>query len=91
MPSLTRVVPAILTDNPEALETMVRQAESFTAYVQFDIMDGQFVPSRSIGWQHLASLNTGLLWEAHLMTLHPEDYLESFRKAGAQNGSVESS
>ena len=84
MTEFTRVVPAILTNDPKALETMVRQAETFTDYVQFDIMDGQFVPSRSITWEHLASLNTKLGWEAHLMVLHPEDYLPGFHQAGAQ-------
>jgi len=80
----TKVVPAILTDDPVALETMLRQAESFTTYVQLDIMDGQFVPSRSITWEHLASLPIKLSWEAHLMVLHPENYLQGFRQAGAQ-------
>jgi len=80
----SQVVPAILTDDPKALETMVRQAETFTTYVQFDIMDGLFVPSRSITWKHLASLPMNLSWEAHLMVEHPEDYLEGFWQAGAQ-------
>ncbi len=84
MTRLTRVMPAILTNDPKALETMVRQAEAFTNYVQFDIMDGQFVPSQSITWEHLASLSMKLNWEAHLMVLHPEDYLQGFRQAGAQ-------
>ena len=85
MARLTRLVPAILTDDPKAMETMVRQAETFTTYVQFDIMDGQFVPSRSINWEHLAALPiVGLSWEAHLMVLRPEDYLEGFQRAGAQ-------
>ena len=84
MAKLTQVVPAILTDDPKALETMVRQAESFTNYVQFDIMDGQFVPSHSITWQHLASLPMKLRWEAHLMVLHPEDHVPGFHQAGAQ-------
>lgn len=79
-----RIVPAILTDNPQALETMVRQAESFTDYVQFDIMDGQFVPTRSITHHHLAALNTRLSWEAHLMVQNPERYLPGFRQAGAK-------
>lgn len=79
-----RVVPAILTNDPKALETMVRQAETFTTYVQFDIMDGQFVPSQSITLEHLVSLSVKLRWEAHLMVLHPEDYLQGFRQAGAQ-------
>ena len=79
-----RVVPAILTEDPSALETMVRQAETFTDYVQFDMMDGQFVPSRSITREHLAGLRTKLSWEAHIMVLRPEDYLESLRQAGAE-------
>ena len=81
---MTKVVPALLTDDPKALETMVRQAETFTDYVQFDIMDGQFVPSRSITCDNLATLPMKLSWEAHIMVQHPEDYLESFWKAGAQ-------
>jgi len=80
----TQVVPAILTEDPKALETMVRQAEGFTTYVQFDIMDGRFVPSRSITCEHLATLPMKLSWEAHLMVDSPEDYLEDFRQAGAQ-------
>jgi ribulose-phosphate 3-epimerase len=79
-----RVVPAILTDDPKALKTMVHQAESFTDYVQFDIMDEQFVPSQSITYKHLAALTTKLKWEAHLMIKHPEDYLEGFQQAGAK-------
>ncbi len=79
-----QTVPAILTDDPKALETMVRQTETFTSYAQFDIMDGQFVPSRSITCEHIAKLATKLNWEAHLMVLHPEAYLEDFQRAGAQ-------
>ncbi len=79
-----RVVPAILTEDPKALATMIRQAESFTTYVQFDIMDGHFVPSRSITRKHLAALPIKLTWEAHLMVEHPEDYLKDLRRAGAQ-------
>ncbi len=79
-----RIVPAILTDDPRALETMVRQTEEFTSYAQFDVMDGQFVPSRSVTCEQIARLKTKLTWEAHLMVLHPETCLEDFRRAGAQ-------
>jgi len=84
MTKLTRVVPAILTDDPKALEAMVRQSEVFTDYVQFDIMDGHFVPSQSITREHLGSLSMKLSWEVHLMVLHPEEHLKSFHQAGAQ-------
>jgi len=79
-----RTVPAILTDDPKALEKLVSQTETFTHYAQFDIMDGQFVPSRSVSCEQIAGLKTKLAWEAHLMVLHPEDCLEDFHKAGAQ-------
>ena len=79
-----RVVPSILTDDLEALRKMVRQAETFTDWVQFDIMDGKFVLSHSITDEHIASLKTKLRWEAHLMVQHPEKYLKGFRQVGAQ-------
>jgi ribulose-phosphate 3-epimerase len=84
MTRIVSMVPAILTDDPQALKTMVRQAEAFCDYVQFDIMDGRFVPSQSIKCEHIAALNTTLSWEAHLMVEKPEDYATDFMKAGAQ-------
>lgn len=81
---IRKVVPAILTEDPKALKTMVYQAESFVGYVQFDIMDGRFVPSRSITYQDLMELPIKISWEAHLMVERPENYLKSFMKAGAQ-------
>lgn len=83
MSSAPRVVPAILTDSPEDLAKMLRQAESFTDYAQVDIMDGQFVPSRSIGWAELVPLKINICWEAHLMVVRPEEQFEGFQKAGA--------
>ncbi len=79
-----QTVPAILTDDPMALENMVRQTEAFTSYAQFDIMDGKFVPSLSVSCEQIAQLKTTLNWEAHLMVLHPEDCLGNFKQAGAQ-------
>ncbi|MFC1951510.1 ribulose-phosphate 3-epimerase [Chloroflexota bacterium] len=84
MTKFGRVVPAILTDDPSALEAMVCQAETFTTHVQLDFMDGRFVPSRSITLEHLADLSIKLNWDAHLMVLFPEDYLEDLQQAGAQ-------
>jgi ribulose-phosphate 3-epimerase len=82
MTRFSKVVPAILTDDPESLEVMIRQAEAFTGYVQVDIMDGQFVPSRSITVKHLHDITIKLEWEAHLMVMSPENYFEEFRRAG---------
>ena len=84
MSRLSRVVPAILTEDPEALATMIRQSETFTDYVQVDVMDGHFVPSRSITWEHLAALSIKVNWEAHLMVNRPDDCLSNYQKAGAR-------
>jgi len=78
-----RIIPAILTDNPQTLESMVRQSATFTDYVQIDIMDGQFVPSHSVTWQQLSSIPIGIDWEAHLMINKPEEQLKHFKQAGA--------
>ncbi len=84
MSRLAKVVPAILTDDPGDLVAMVHRAEGFATWVQFDIMDGQFVPSRSITCQHLAGVSMKLGWEVHLMVKQPEEHLECFKQAGAQ-------
>jgi ribulose-phosphate 3-epimerase len=84
MSSSIRCVPAILTDDPIDLGKMVLLTETFTDFAQFDIMDGRFVPSQSVSCKQIASLGTRLAWEAHLMVLHPESYLEEFKQAGAQ-------
>lgn len=84
MSHIIQTVPAILTDDPGALETMVRQTETFTSRAQFDIMDGRFVPSRSVTCEHIAGLAPKLDWEAHLMVLNPETYLKDFQRAGAE-------
>jgi len=83
MKQSARIVPAILTDNPQTLQTMLRQAAAFTDYVQIDIMDGKFVPSRSITWEQIVGVPAGLKWEAHLMVEKPESYLMYYQKAGA--------
>jgi ribulose-phosphate 3-epimerase len=80
---VVRIVPAILTADSAALEKMVRQAETFCDYVQFDIMDGDFVPSRSISAGDIAALRTTLAWEAHLMVRRPQTYFAGFKQAGA--------
>jgi ribulose-phosphate 3-epimerase len=83
MAKLIRVVPAVLTEDSKALARMVRQAETFCDYVQFDIMDGRFVPSHSIGCADIAALHPKIRWEAHIMVADPASYATDFRAAGA--------
>ena len=84
MESEVEIIPAILTDNPVALERMVQRVSKFASYVQFDIMDGNFVPSKSITTEHLNRLEIGFHWEAHLMVNEPELYFAPMKRAGAK-------
>jgi len=80
---VSRIVPAILTDDPKALKTMAQQAAGFADFVQIDIMDGQFVPSHSVTWQNLIGTPLKFKWEAHIMVNHPEEQIAGFKGAGA--------
>ncbi len=84
MNKISRVVPAILTDDCKTLETLIRQSEGFASYVQFDFMDGKFVPSVSVSCESLTGFSMKFDWEAHLMVEKPESCFEVLREAGAQ-------
>ena len=81
---MTKIVPAILTNDSADLEVKIRQAEQFTDIAQIDIMDGKFVPSRSIGSEDLKKIKTRLYLEVHIMAVDPERYFQGFTEAGAK-------
>lgn len=70
-----KIVPAILAENYADFLMRLRQAESFTDYVQIDLMDGSFVPSLSFPAENLNGLRTSLSFEVHLMVKHPFAYM----------------
>ena len=78
-----RVVPAILTDSKSELSHMVSLANGFAPFVQVDLMDGVFVPSRSVEIDDLRNQGIEFKWEAHLMVAHPLLHLEALRNLGA--------
>jgi len=51
------IVPAILTDNLVELERMIEKAQSFISRVQIDIMDGLFVPTKSVTCLQIKEIN----------------------------------
>jgi ribulose-phosphate 3-epimerase len=70
-----KIVPAILSENYDDFLFKVRQAESFTDFVQIDIMDGIFVPSVGFPADKLNGLNTSVRFELHLMVQHPSAFM----------------
>lgn len=77
-----RIVPAVLAETWEDFAVRIRQAEVFADYVQVDMMDGAFVPSRSFAPEMLARLETRLSFEAHLMVADPIDWLGRMHNPG---------
>jgi ribulose-phosphate 3-epimerase len=81
---INRLVPAILAEDARVLEQLVRQADNFADYVQFDVMDGQFVPPRSVDSRDITASKPAFKWEAHLMIFNPDCRLTDFAQAGAR-------
>ena len=65
------IVPAILAEKFEDCLQMLRQAESFAHYVQIDVMDSIFVPSKSFPLEEINHVHTPLSFEIHLMVKDP--------------------
>lgn len=66
-----KIVPAILAENFEDFLSKLRQAESFVNYIQIDLMDGIFVPSKSFSAEKINDIHTSLSFEIHLMVRDP--------------------
>ncbi len=79
-----KVVPAILTEKFDDFQNMVNIARGFTDYVQVDLMDGVFVPSKSISLEVLKGWERPLDIEAHLMVKDPNECLEILKSIGTQ-------
>ena len=85
-----RIAPSILSadfaDLAAAIDAVVPEADT----LHVDVMDGHFVPNLTIGPPVVESLrkHTDLYLDCHLMITNPGDYLEAFKKAGADGCSV---
>jgi ribulose-phosphate 3-epimerase len=80
------LVPSILSADFTRLGEQVRAAEAAGAQrIQIDVMDGHFVPNITMGPMVVEAVRrcTSLPLEAHLMITNPEQYIETFAKAGA--------
>ncbi len=78
---MIEIVPAILVKTPEELKERVREVEPYVNRVQIDIMDGKFVPNKTIQPEDI-DLKTDLIKEAHLMVEDNERYVEDFLNLG---------
>lgn len=83
---MTIIAPSLLAANFLQLGAeceMLNKSEA--EWFHLDVMDGRFVPNISFGLPIIAQIRkaTSKLCDVHLMIVHPEQYIEAFKKSGA--------
>lgn len=80
-----KIAPSILASDFSNLANELQDIENGGAdLVHLDVMDGHFVPNLSFGVPVIKALRpcTKLPFDVHLMTFHPEQYLEGLESCG---------
>ena len=75
------IIPAILSSTREDYHRRFKAVEPYTEWIQIDIVDGKFVPSKTIGAETVSSIRTPRKLEIHLMVKFIEDWIDPFVKA----------
>jgi ribulose-phosphate 3-epimerase len=81
-----RIAPSILSADFAMLRDEIAMCEADGAdWIHIDVMDGRFVPNLTFGAKVIEAVRrcTSLPLDVHLMVLEPEQYFDSFVKAGA--------
>ena len=81
-----KLSPSMLSiDFGKVAEQLKIVEDAGTPYIHLDVMDGIFVPNISFGIPVIKSIrkDSNMVFDAHLMIVEPEKYVEEFRKAGA--------
>lgn len=83
---MIKIAPSILAANFSKLAEEVKEVEQAGAkLIHIDVMDGHFVPNITMGPIVVEALRpvTKLPLDVHLMISNPDNFIESFAKAGA--------
>lgn len=86
-----QISPSVLASDFANLQSEIEMLNASEAdFIHVDIMDGVFVPNISFGIPVTEAINKHATkpLDVHLMIVNPDQYLESFKKAGAHIISV---
>ena len=72
------VVPAVIAKNQDELERIFGKIADLADLVQLDIMDGNFVPNRSLDFDFRLPMGKHAI-EAHLMVDNPDEWIETYQ------------
>lgn len=81
-----KLSPSMLSIDFGKVEEQLQLIEAAgTPYIHLDVMDGVFVPNISFGIPVIKGVRkySNMVFDAHLMIVEPEKYIEDFHKAGA--------
>lgn len=88
---MKKIAPSILSADFSKLGEEIKAVEEAGAdWIHVDVMDGHFVPNITIGPMIVEAVKrvTSLPIDVHLMIENPQNYIESFSKAGADYISI---